>query len=903
MIGQEAFGASFREQADYLDRGTDGTKVGRIEWLEARNVWAPTVHDGAAVMSALASASPTPTPVYHLSVSFDLGDAVDRALMLQVADRLLADLELTEHQAVIVAHNDREHAHFHLMVNRVHPRTGRVWKIGFSKRAIEQSLRTQERLLGLRENPGHLFRLPGQARPDRSVTVGAGVLRREERTGARPYVEVAREDLASDFADATSYGDLEARLSAKGYRLEERQRGLIVTDGTGFAALSSVSSTASKPKLEARFGESYATYRARGRDGLPASTTDTGRVRTGDGATGNPAAELRPDPGRTDAFGSPAAATAAPAGEPAGAGARDADTGDAGIRAERARAAGDLDRQPGSPDRAPGAGDLRDGFGGQGAGPAGGGDGRDERGSESLSTPRREGESDRGARGGGHTPGSGPHPEDGRAAAGGGGGGGEQRQPSRGSAAGDGDEAGERHQAHGGPGGGGAEARRSTVEEHRSDRAGAGGRGEAVWTPTGVEAVGDGDGVRPYHDHHDHAAAAGLDDERGAAPGAPRRGGGDLHVQLGSRVGEEGDAPGDALADAGEPGLRGGAAGSEPPVEDAGPRFSLYEDKGAYGVFDGVGPQVYFAETRERAEDELIRANEIVARSPTTPSIGHLREMDGAWRAARGLPQLPEPQDQRVIVDDWLRDRSPAPAPPAPRGGTEVPASAAVIAAIALAEQAVALREAEAGVERADTAAERTVQLSASLARATADAHEPLQRLRAALREVFGEHTPAAEAAFRAVSLRDGTERAVRMLREDPRTLLPHPRPHSLPGGVRVRESAAAHAAGCAPMIARLDRVLQDAAVHAGLAADARLDPMAAARRLRDLLPVHQRVAAEALSQRRGLHSAGATRSRLRSAWTALSPPEQASVRRAVPDVDALLDPAPRRRSPAGPEL
>ena len=319
-----------------------------------------------------------------------------------------------------------------------------------------------------------------------------------------------------------------------------------------------------------------------------------------------------------------------------------------------------------------------------------------------------------------------------------------------------------------------------------------------------------------------------------------------------------------------------------------------------YGVFDAAGPQVYFAETRERAEDEVNRANEIVARFPKTLSIGHLREMDGAWRAARGLPQLPEPQGQRVIVDDWLRDRAPA---PAPRGGTEEPASAAVAAAVALAEQAAALRQAEARVEQAESAAERTVQLSASLVRATADAHEPLRRLRAALREVFGEHTHAAEVAFRAAILRDGAERAVRMLREDPRALLPHPRPHSLPGGVRVRESAAAHASDCAPMIARLDRVLQAAATHAGLPADTPLDPMAAARRLRELLPVHQRVAAEALDRRRGLDTAGDTRSRLRSAWRALPPPEQASVRRAVPDVDALLDLPARRRSPGGPEL
>lgn len=105
-------------------------------------------------------------------------------------------------------------------------------------------------------------------------------------------------------------------------------------------------------------------------------------------------------------------------------------------------------------------------------------------------------------------------------------------------------------------------------------------------------------------------------------------------------------------------------------------------------------------------------------------------------------------------------------------------------------------------------------------------------------------------------------------------------------------------------MIARLDRVLQDAAIHAGLAADTRLDPMAAARRLRDLLPVHQRVAAEALHHlRRELNSAGDATPRFRSAWAALSPDDQASVRLAVADVDRLLDRTPRRRAPSGPEL
>ena len=63
-------------------------------------------------------------------------------------------------------------------------------------------------------------------------------------------------------------------------------------------------------------------------------------------------------------------------------------------------------------------------------------------------------------------------------------------------------------------------------------------------------------------------------------------------------------------------------------------RFVLYEEDGVFGVLDRVGPQVYFTETRARAFEEVERANDVVARYPTTISMRHLREMDAAWRDA-----------------------------------------------------------------------------------------------------------------------------------------------------------------------------------------------------------------------------------------------------------------------------
>lgn len=96
-------------------------------------------------------------------------------------------------------------------------------------------------------------------------------------------------------------------------------------------------------------------------------------------------------------------------------------------------------------------------------------------------------------------------------------------------------------------------------------------------------------------------------------------------------------APGDTgrVRAAAAPPARQPAAGSRE-------RFSLYEEDGTFGVWDSVGPNIFFAETRERAEAEMQRANRLVARYPNIRVVRCLGDMDGEWRDARGLPRLPE---------------------------------------------------------------------------------------------------------------------------------------------------------------------------------------------------------------------------------------------------------------------
>ena len=159
MIGMSSSSRSFEALGTYLVAGRSGLERDRVAWSTSRNLPTADPELGAKIMRATAAQNVrVDKPVYHLVLSFDPKDAIDRATMERVADRVLAALRLQEQQVVIVAHKDREHAHVHLLVNRVHPETGKVWSRWQDQRIVQQVLREEERALGLRQVPGKLTR-------------------------------------------------------------------------------------------------------------------------------------------------------------------------------------------------------------------------------------------------------------------------------------------------------------------------------------------------------------------------------------------------------------------------------------------------------------------------------------------------------------------------------------------------------------------------------------------------------------------------------------------------------------------------------------------------------------------------------------------------------------------------
>lgn len=266
MIAQSHKSVCFHSLARYLERPKpDRPETTRVAWMEARNLaCAASLEMAAWEMSIVARGSArVRKPVYHCSLSWAPEDEPARTHMTAVADDVIQTLSLTDHQAMLVAHDDEDYRHLHMMCNLVHPTTLRVQSLGLHYKRIQVVLRHAERRYGFREVPGHLYQLPGQKAPERSQSLSKGAYKALCRGKSLPFQVIVRRVAALDFRKATGWRDLLNRLDRHGLRLEPRRTGLVVTDGHEYAKSSSIAPGISRKLLEERFGEEFPTEQSR----------------------------------------------------------------------------------------------------------------------------------------------------------------------------------------------------------------------------------------------------------------------------------------------------------------------------------------------------------------------------------------------------------------------------------------------------------------------------------------------------------------------------------------------------------------------------------------------------------------------------------------------------------------
>ncbi len=249
-------GSRFDRLVAYLSRAR-GARLDprRPAWVSYRNLEGIGLPAQAAqVMRAQAGENPrVARPVYHFGLSLLPGEHLDREPWDRALDRVIRQLALADHQAFVAAHHDTGQEHVHVVVNRI-GHDGRAWHPYHDALAARGALRHLEIEYGLKRSDTGGAGIPELSSPAHNLAL---------RNARQPLADRVRDRPPSRSPRRRAGAIFERRLATHGVRLEPatRHSGLVVTDGSAYAALSRVDASLSGPKLALRFGETFLEHR------------------------------------------------------------------------------------------------------------------------------------------------------------------------------------------------------------------------------------------------------------------------------------------------------------------------------------------------------------------------------------------------------------------------------------------------------------------------------------------------------------------------------------------------------------------------------------------------------------------------------------------------------------------
>ncbi|WP_226562507.1 relaxase/mobilization nuclease domain-containing protein [Salipiger thiooxidans] len=88
-------------------------------------------------------------PVHTFMLSWAPGEDPDHEHMIETARSAVSALGLADHEAVFVGHDDTDHAHVHIIVNRVHPDHGKAAKLSKTRLTLSKWAEAYEKEHGI----------------------------------------------------------------------------------------------------------------------------------------------------------------------------------------------------------------------------------------------------------------------------------------------------------------------------------------------------------------------------------------------------------------------------------------------------------------------------------------------------------------------------------------------------------------------------------------------------------------------------------------------------------------------------------------------------------------------------------------------------------------------------------
>ncbi|GLR89753.1 relaxase/mobilization nuclease domain-containing protein [Bradyrhizobium iriomotense] len=133
-----ANGASFKGRSNYLMHDPKAKTQERVEWthtLNLANEFVPAAVNEMYITAENAEwlkqqagirggGRATEKTVKHISLNWSPSDDPSKEHMIETSQKFLRHMGWQDHQAILIAHNDKAYKHVHILLNAVHPETG-----------------------------------------------------------------------------------------------------------------------------------------------------------------------------------------------------------------------------------------------------------------------------------------------------------------------------------------------------------------------------------------------------------------------------------------------------------------------------------------------------------------------------------------------------------------------------------------------------------------------------------------------------------------------------------------------------------------------------------------------------------------------------------------------------------
>lgn len=251
---ESATNRGFRRLARYI-QGQAGKP--RATWFLAANLPGVTRADDLELASHLVDAVQAQNTragskrTYHVVISLHPDDRrLKRGELQHVVESLVDTLGFSEHQYIAVRHNDTDHEHIHVAINKIHPNTFRIHSPEWDHQKLFTGARALERELGL---------TPLRSRTRDREKIPEQAIDCEAHQGINSFARWARENLrpALRSSELRTWDDVHDVCGRLGVVARPHGNGLVFEDATRAVRVkaSFVDRELSKTRLCERLGE------------------------------------------------------------------------------------------------------------------------------------------------------------------------------------------------------------------------------------------------------------------------------------------------------------------------------------------------------------------------------------------------------------------------------------------------------------------------------------------------------------------------------------------------------------------------------------------------------------------------------------------------------------------------